>query len=96
MKVYRPYRGVCNSPSIPILPAIGTVIAKGVALTGAVIVGLVLGDAASEIINGESQEESENQKAEGVKQQLASNAQAVASSPTPAIRHSHSWMPFLF
>ena len=24
------------------------------------------------------------------------NPEAVGSSPTPAIRHSHSWMPFLF
>ena len=44
--------------AIPVLPAIGTVIAKGVALAGVVIVGLALGDAASKIINGESQEES--------------------------------------
>ena len=69
--------------AIPVLPAIGTVIAKGVALAGAVIVGLVLGDAASEIINGESQEESENQKAGSVKQQLESNAQATAPNPMP-------------
>ena len=69
--------------AIPVLPAIGTVIAKGVALAGAVIVGLVLGDAASEIINGESQEESENQKAGSVKQQLESNAQATSPNPIP-------------
>ena len=44
--------------AIPTLPAIGTAIAKGVAIVGAVIVGFALGDAASEIIKSENQEES--------------------------------------
>ena len=44
--------------AIPALPAIGTAIAKGVAVVGAVIVGLALGDAASEIIKSENQEKS--------------------------------------
>ena len=69
--------------AIPALPAIGTAIAKGVAVAGAIIVGLALGDAASEIIKSESQEKSENQKAGNVKQQLESNAQATSPNPMP-------------
>ena len=69
--------------AIPALPAIGTAIAKGVAVVGAIIVGLALGDAASEIIKSESQEKSENQKAGSVKQQLESNAQVTSRNSMP-------------
>ena len=53
-----------------------------IATTGGILSGIFLGKLATDIIN-DYQDESENQKAESVKQQLESNAQANSPNPMP-------------
>ena len=68
--------------AIPLIPVAIEGLKTAIITVGAILSGILLGNLATDIIN-DNQEESENQKAEGVKQQLESNAQATSPSPMP-------------
>ncbi len=68
---------------IPLLPSVGSIILKGAAITGAVIGGIVVGEAIKDGIENENQESSSVQQAEKSKQKIESNAQSVTPNPEP-------------
>jgi len=68
--------------AIPLIPVAIEGLKTAIITVGAILSGILLGNLATDIIN-DSQDESENQKAESVKQQLESNAQATSPSPVP-------------
>lgn len=68
---------------IPLLPAVGSIILKGAAIAGAVISGIVVGEAIKDGIENENQESSSVQQAEKSKQKIESNAQSVTPNPEP-------------
>lgn len=67
---------------VPLIPAAVEDLKIAIVTTGAILSGIALGKLATDIIN-DNQDESENQKAESVKQQLESNAQATSPNPMP-------------
>ena len=68
---------------IPLLPAVGSIILKGAAITGAIIGGIVVGEAIKDGIENENQESSSVQQAEKSKQSIESNAQSVTPNLEP-------------
>lgn len=68
---------------IPLLPAVGSIILKGAAITGAIIGGIVVGEAIKDGIENENQESSSVQQAEKSKQKIESNAQSVTPNLEP-------------
>ena len=68
--------------AVPLIPVAVEGLKAAILTTGAVLSGMLLGKLATDIIN-DNQEESENQKAGSVKQQLESNAQATSPNSMP-------------
>ena len=68
---------------IPLLPAVGSIILKGAAIAGAIIGGIVVGEAIKDGIENENQESSSVQQAEKSKQSIESNAQSVTPNLEP-------------